>query len=148
MMTHVVFVWGCTSAQDHASRMCSVYGCCLGVVSTYTRIRPSSPWLQMMEILGIHGPPHDKHKMLFRLRLLYSAKHHGGLSLPEFRKRCDGMGPTLTLIQNNKEYVYMCTFGCYGDDCGLDPSLVGSRRVSGRKAPTTGPMRRGRLCSG
>ena len=62
------------------------------------------------------GPPHDKDKMVFRLRLLYSAKHHGGLSLEEFRKRCDGMGATLTIILNNKRYVHMCTFGCYGDD--------------------------------
>ena len=63
----------------------------------------------MLEILRNFGPAHDKNKMLFRLRLLYSAKHHGGLSLDEFRKRCDGVGPTLIIIQNDKGYVHMYT---------------------------------------
>ena len=59
----------------------------------------------------------DNKKMVWKIsRLLYSAKHHGGLNLVEFRKRCDGMGATLTIILNNKRYVHMCTFGCYGDD--------------------------------
>ena len=103
----------------------------------------------MEEICKSHVVVVDNKKMVWKIgRLLYSAKHHGGLSLPEFRKRCDGMGPTLTIILTDKGYVHMCTFGCYGDDCGVETSLVGTRCGRGRQAPTTLPMRRGRLCSG
>ena len=64
----------------------------------------------MLELLKAHGPRSDNEKMVYKpSRLLYSAKHHGGLSLDEFRKRCGGVGPTLTIIQNDKGYVRMCT---------------------------------------
>ena len=64
----------------------------------------------MQEILKCNIVVVGGKKMVGKVhRLLYSAKHHGGLNYDEFRKRCDRVGPTLTIIQNDKGYVHMCT---------------------------------------